>query len=103
MSYNRERYLMRKYGITEAQYLKMFDKQQGCCAICGKHQSELKMRLDVDHDHKLNFVRGLLCRYCNSKLMKYLRDDSTRGAGLVKYLQKWLRKLKNETKKRHNG
>jgi hypothetical protein len=30
------------------------------CAICGR-----KWELVVDHDHRTNFIRGLLCRGCN--------------------------------------
>ena len=30
------------YGITIEIYNRMFSEQQGCCAICGKHQSSFK-------------------------------------------------------------
>ncbi|KKK86524.1 hypothetical protein LCGC14_2762410, partial [marine sediment metagenome] len=40
---------------------KFFEKQLGCCAICGRHQSELKQRLALDHDHETGEYRGLLC------------------------------------------
>ena len=50
------------YGITLDDYEKMYDEQNGMCAICGKHQS----LLFVDHDHKNGSVRGLLCNKCNT-------------------------------------
>lgn len=56
------------YGITFEEYNQMFTDQNGCCAICGTHQSELKKRLYVDHCHKNNAVRKLLCQYCNTGL-----------------------------------
>ena len=59
---------MLKYGITEEDYNKMFAEQKGCCAICGKHQSEFKRTLNVDHNHITGNVRGLLCRTCNMAL-----------------------------------
>lgn len=52
----------------------LFNKQNGSCAICLTHQSELNKSLCVDHDHKTGAVRGLLCGYCNSAL-GYLGDS----------------------------
>ena len=60
--------LKRDYGINVVQYNLMFDAQSGCCAICKVHQSQLKKRLHVDHNHKTGKVRGLLCPRCNTKL-----------------------------------
>jgi hypothetical protein len=42
-----------------------FRKQNGRCAICDKHQSNFKRRLNLDHNHKSGQIRGLLCYYCN--------------------------------------
>lgn len=70
---DRTKHLKKRYGITTVDYNKMFEKQQGCCAICGKHQSELDNRLNVDHNHLTNKIRGLLCFSCNNKL-KYIED-----------------------------
>jgi len=53
------------HGITLEDYNKMFKKQGGKCLICGKHQSELKRPLGVDHDHETKKIRGLLCGQCN--------------------------------------
>lgn len=60
-----ERNLRRKYAISTYEYNEMFNLQKGCCLICGKHQSELKKALSVDHDHITGKVRGLLCPHCN--------------------------------------
>ena len=71
--YNKENPLKRKnailknvYGITLVQYNQMFEKQEGKCAICQRHQNELTRTLCVDHDHKTNKVRALLCVTCNT-------------------------------------
>jgi DNA-directed RNA polymerase subunit RPC12/RpoP len=91
----RQDYLLRKrYDITLLEYKKLLRKQKYKCAICGKPQSELKKRMDVDHSHKTNFIRGLLCPYCNRKLLAFLRDNKKRAKGLIKYLQ---RAIKEDT------
>lgn len=61
----RDSHLKYKYGISLSDYNKMFVKQNGCCNICGKHQSEMKKALNVDHNHATGKVRGLLCIKCN--------------------------------------
>lgn len=58
--------LKQLYGVTLEQYDKMFEQQDGKCAIC--NQSELGYRLCIDHDHKTGRVRGLLCHGCNLSL-----------------------------------
>lgn len=47
---------------------RLYQAQQGRCAICKKHQSEFNRTLAADHDHKTGFIRGLLCLGCNSRL-----------------------------------
>lgn len=61
-------YLKQEYNITSEQYSELFNKQQGKCAICGKHQSKLSQTLCVDHSHESGKIRGLLCKGCNSRL-----------------------------------
>lgn len=68
--------LKTRYGVTPEQYKELFDKQEGCCAICGKHQSELKDRLVLDHDHLTKEIRALLCSYCNLRVVGKLRKDT---------------------------
>ena len=60
--------LREKYGISLEDYNKMFANQNGCCAICGRHQSQLPQPLFVDHNHSTEKVRGLLCCRCNHLL-----------------------------------
>ena len=73
--YNKENPIKRKnsmlkyeYGITLDDYNKMFNEQEGKCAICQRHQNELTRTLCVDHDHKTNKVRALLCVTCNTDI-----------------------------------
>lgn len=52
-------------AMTVKEYNKLFRKQKGCCAICGKHVTEFKRALAVDHNHVTGRIRGLLCARCN--------------------------------------
>ena len=69
----RNRDLERRYGVTIEQYNKMFEKQNGKCYICQRHQSQFKISLAVDHNHRTGSVRGLLCYTCNKNIVGLLR------------------------------
>jgi DNA-directed RNA polymerase subunit RPC12/RpoP len=77
----------RRQGIdlTWDSYLAMLKKCDGKCEICGKKPR--KVSLSVDHNHKTGEIRGLLCTYCNSRVLKYMRDDAKLARGLVRYLK----------------
>lgn len=68
---SRENWLKRNYGINLEIYNELFEKQNGCCAICEIHQSEQKRVMAVDHCHLSQKVRGLLCFRCNTALGKF--------------------------------
>lgn len=57
--------LHRYYGITIANFNAMLESQSGLCAICHKKPSGKRKKLNLDHDHETNKVRGLLCMNCN--------------------------------------
>lgn len=78
--------LRTKYGISENDYNRIFENQEGRCAICGKHQSELEKRLYIDHDHLTNRVRGLLCDGCNFGL-GHFNDDPYLLTNAILYLK----------------
>lgn len=60
--------LTQRFGISLGDYNSMFAAQNGCCAICNRHQSEFKRALAVDHNHETGEVRSLLCGCCNTML-----------------------------------
>jgi len=86
--YYRKRSLQLLYGMTLEQYNKIFDKQNGCCSICGKHQSECNKALSVDHNHSSNQVRGLLCNYCNRGIGIFNENIQSLNSA-IEYLKKW--------------
>lgn len=74
------------YGITLIDWQTMFEKQEGRCAICGKHQSEVKRGLNIDHDHVTGKVRGLLCYLCNIGIGSF-GDSSEKLGKAILYLE----------------
>ena len=72
----------RAYGISLADYERLYQNQRGRCAICGKRHPQLL----VDHDHARGYVRGLLCHSCNWGLGHFF--------DLPKLLEKAIRYLK---------
>lgn len=66
---NNKRINCKKYGITAEDYIKLFELQNGVCAICGKSETRMVGKtvalLSIDHNHKTGKVRGLLCAECN--------------------------------------
>lgn len=98
----RERNLLTKYGIDLADYQRLWEAQEGKCAIC-KRLISLQpptapgwyegTRIEVDHKHgtklpKRQTVRGLLCggRWagCNRKLGKF--DDPVWLKAVLEYV-----------------
>lgn len=71
---HRSNHLKRVYGISVAQYNELLEKQKHCCAVCGKHEDEEKKNLAVDHNHITGEIRGLLCNYCNRRIVGRHRD-----------------------------
>lgn len=55
------------FEITLEQYDQILDSQGGVCAICGGINQDGR-RLAVDHNHKTEKIRGLLCGVCNTRL-----------------------------------
>jgi Recombination endonuclease VII len=80
------------YGITAEDYKRLLEAQGGCCAICGGKRS---YNLDVDHDHALEkagslprqTVRGLLCKQCNRRILRSVRDDVSVLRNAIAYLE----------------
>ena len=68
--------LKKNYGITVEQYEEMLSNQNHRCLICDKHEDEVKTRLAVDHNHVTGEIRGLLCTYCNHRIVGRHRDGN---------------------------
>lgn len=110
-----ENYLNNKlwtfYRIRLADYQQMVAEQDGRCAVCGVHASEVTLPTEsrgfngnglvIDHDHACcpssqggrtaicgRCIRGLLCQPCNIAI-GMARDDPERLEALAGYVRKW--------------
>lgn len=82
----RERHLVRKYGVTLADYDVMLEAQDGKCAICQTTPETQRYGVfHVDHCHATGAVRGLLCRGCNN-VLGVVNDDPQALARAIAYL-----------------
>ena len=72
------------YGITITQYQEMLINQNHLCAICKK--PDKSKNLAIDHCHKTNKIRGLLCSKCN-RALGYFNDCPILINDALKYLR----------------
>lgn len=85
---------LRKYGLTEQDYIEMYNSQGGCCPIC---DNPLIKTVNIDHFHAQGwskmkpekrklYTRGLVCWFCNKN---YLAKGITvkKSQNVTKYLQ----------------
>jgi hypothetical protein len=78
--------LKRSYGITVEQYEEMFVTQGKMCKICKADKPGGRTKLFfIDHCHKTQKVRGLLCMRCNTGLGLFMDNPEFLGQA-VKYL-----------------
>jgi hypothetical protein len=85
--YSHNKHLRATYGITRDDYNRMFMEQEGKCAICAVHQTDLKRRLCVDHNHTTSVVRALLCHHCNT-MVGMAKEDTTILQNAITYLNR---------------
>ena len=80
---NLARWILRRVKYERGQ---MLQKQDSLCAICDVPDSQSK--LGIDHNHKTQEIRGLLCHDCNSGIALF--DES------IKYLQRAITYLQGD-------
>jgi hypothetical protein len=87
----RDNCLRSKYKITLEHYNKVLEQQNGVCAICKNHETarnQFGIRfLSVDHNHKTNKIRGLLCDRCN-RMIGFAQENSENLIAGAIYLEK---------------
>lgn len=67
----------------------LLEQQDYLCDICGKDLRGITNPdfVHVDHDHKTNEIRGVLCHLCNNGLGKF-KDDLEILERAIEYLKK---------------
>lgn len=61
--------LKKLYGVTPEWYFAKLEEQGNACAICGTTENTAKnRRMHVDHCHRTQVNRGILCHSCNLAL-----------------------------------
>ena len=79
---------LKRYGLTEADFAALLEKQKSLCAICASLMRPGR-GTHIDHSHATGKVRWLLCNNCNvgighfnedtdvmTKAMEYLRESA---------------------------
>jgi hypothetical protein len=102
--YNKER-LMRTYHLSPDAYALLLSQANGKCMLCGflfvpkipGERDPWGRRPHVDHCHKRNKVRGILCARCNAGLGMF-RDRPEVLQKAVQYLEKFNESQLNEHK-----
>jgi len=74
--------LLRRYGISLADFTTLRSKQFDLCSICKLKVGE---KLVVDHSHKTGKVRELLCNPCN-RALGYFKDNIQNLERAIGYL-----------------
>lgn len=93
--------IRRVYGLTEEQYNELLGTS---CPICLRPWSDT-VRPVVDHDHHSGEVRGVLCFYCNHRVVGRHRDGllmSRVADYLLAERRGWVVPKKKKRKKKKN-
>ena len=85
--YQRECFDRTKYKLEPDAKAKMLSEQNSKCAICGYLFGQKQGDMKVDHCHKTNVVRGLLCNSCNSGI-GFFKDNIKNLECAIAYLEK---------------
>ncbi len=71
------------YGITKEEYERLLNKNNGRCHICNE-----KKKPYLDHCHKNNNIRGILCMNCNTAL-GHFKDNISILKNAIEYLNRY--------------
>lgn len=86
-----EQWLWREYKLSVEDFAYMLHRQNWACVICRRSYKQAKrqeLRFAVDHCHRTNKVRGILCGECNQikvgSVEKWLEDGTV--VNVIDYL-----------------
>jgi hypothetical protein len=72
---------LKRYGMTEADWLQILTEQDYKCPVCERGQTQGVLAMVIDHQHvklyrkrppqeRRRYVRGLLCNRCNWQFLR---------------------------------
>jgi len=88
----RENNFRRKYSITMEMHDQLLGEQDFKCAICGIDERVDGRRLVVDHNHKTNALRSLLCISCN-----WMLGHSRESIEILQKAEEYLKNYEKQT------
>lgn len=97
-----EQHIARTYNLSAEQYDKLLQSQNNACSICKGPPNGRGAKFVVDHDHRNNSVRGLLCDACN-RALGFMKDDPTRLREAANYLERHKMVTKSVLKRWQDG
>jgi len=85
------RVITSRRGITVQTYNEMLERIDNKCEICGNEETRKNpdgrtTRLCIDHCHKTEKIRGMLCHSCNTGIGKF-KDDIELLQKAIEYLK----------------
>jgi len=83
-----QRYNYKGKQFDKDSFIELLEKQKYKCPICFNNLTENGRGTHIDHDHKINEVREILCKSCNNAL-GLLKEDIKIVKSLLKYIRKW--------------
>lgn len=78
-------WVLKTYGLTKDDYMAICVFQDWKCPICTRFLDQVGGVPHVDHEHGAH-VRGIVCSYCNTRLIGRLKDHAT-AQRLADYLR----------------
>ena len=85
--YNKNAHFTKKYGMTVEEVDHHLSIRDNKCDICGQESDHKSKKLNVDHCHETNVVRGFLCFSCNV-MIGQSKDDPDTLRKAADYLEK---------------
>ena len=76
------------WGLSYEEFKALSAQQNNCCAICGQPEPRTGFELAIDHCHKTNKRRKLLCSVCNSGL-GFFKDNPILLRKAADYLEEF--------------
>lgn len=78
-------YIWKKYRLAAWDIALQWNSQDGLCPIC--EQELAKKTWVIDHDHKTERFRGILCNWCNHRVVSMAeRGGWLRAYNTIRYL-----------------